>query len=302
MKLHELHVLDRSLGPVNHRDAVARGDVRVGRGGIHGSRSACCHQGDAAQEGVYLMGIGVQDVCAVALDVGSLAGHLDAQMVLCDDFNGEMVFQHGNVLVGSHGSHQSSLNLKARVILVVQYPEFAVSALPMQVVLAFWRLVEVDSPLHQVVDGLGGVAHNMFNRLAVGYEIACDHRVLDVFFEVVYLQISHRGDTSLCLGRVGLVQGSLANQGNFTFSTVSNFECKAHACHSTPYYQEIKFSYHDVLCYVNKPIHAKIMKKNHTCNLGCKKRKRETAASLPTVLFMSFRTFSWPKPYLLPPP
>ena len=119
VKLHELHVLDRSLGPINHGNAVARGDVWIGRGGIHSTRSACCHQGDAAQEGVYLMGIGIQDVCAVALDVGRFARHLNAQMVLGDDFNSEMVFQHSDVLVGSHGIHQSSLNLKARIILVV---------------------------------------------------------------------------------------------------------------------------------------------------------------------------------------
>ena len=37
VKLYELHVLHRGLGAVGHGYAVARGDVGVRRGGIHGA-------------------------------------------------------------------------------------------------------------------------------------------------------------------------------------------------------------------------------------------------------------------------
>lgn len=39
VELHELHAFHRTFGTVDHGDAVARGNVGVGRSGVDGSRT-----------------------------------------------------------------------------------------------------------------------------------------------------------------------------------------------------------------------------------------------------------------------
>ena len=53
MKLHELHILHRSLGTIDHSDAVACSNDRVRGGEIDGSTSACTHDGDFREISVH---------------------------------------------------------------------------------------------------------------------------------------------------------------------------------------------------------------------------------------------------------
>ena len=246
VELHELHALHRAFGAVDHGNAVARGDVGVGGGGIDSSCAACGHQGDFGKEGVDFLGVGVEDVSAVAFDVRRAAGHFDTQVVLGDDFHGEVVFQDGDVRVVAHGFHQSALDFKPRVVGMVQDAEFRVSAFAVQVEFPVLVLVEIHAPFQQVAYALRRVLHHLFHGGRVADVVAGDHGVADMLLEVVHLQVGDRGNASLCLGRIGLVQRGLAHQGHFAFARVGHFQCVTHAGHSGTDNQKIELAYHTV--------------------------------------------------------
>ena len=71
VELYELHVGHCSLGTIDHSLAVARGDHGVGSGLIDSSAAACAHHCHLAQIGVHLLGLGVEHIGSVAVDVRS---------------------------------------------------------------------------------------------------------------------------------------------------------------------------------------------------------------------------------------
>ena len=87
--------------------------------------------------------------------------------------------------------HQSALNLEARVVGMVQDAELGVTALAVEVKLAALLLVEVHAPLHQVLDALRGIPHHLLHGCGVADVVARNHGVLNVFLEVVHLQVCH---------------------------------------------------------------------------------------------------------------
>ena len=133
------------------------------------------------------MCFGVKDVCAVAFNVGCFARNLHAQVVLRDNFNGIMVFQNGNILVLPHGRHQSALYLEPCVVGMMQNTKVAVSAFAVQIVLSFSVLIKFHTPLHKCFDGVGRIAHNVFHGGQVRNIVACNYRIVDVFFKIVYV-------------------------------------------------------------------------------------------------------------------
>ena len=131
VELYELHVLDYALGAMNHCYAVTGGDVRIGSCGVNGSRSAGSHKSDTTQVGVNLPRLRIDDVGSVALFVRCAVRDTHAQMVLGDDFYGEVVFQNVNIRVVPYRSHQSALNFRTGVICVVENAKLRVSAFTM---------------------------------------------------------------------------------------------------------------------------------------------------------------------------
>ena len=123
MELHKLHVLHGALGAVHHGLAVAGGYHGIGGGLVHGAAAAGAHERHLAQVSVHFLRVGVEHIGAVALYVGGASCHLDAQVVLGDDFHGEVVFLDRNVGIGTYGGHQSALYLRAGVVGVVQDAE-----------------------------------------------------------------------------------------------------------------------------------------------------------------------------------
>ena len=191
VELHELHVLHLALGAIDHGDAVARGDVGVGGGLVDGSRAARGHERHLREVGVNLARLGVEHVGAIAFDVGCAAGHTDAQMVLRDNLHRKVIFQHLDVGVVAHRLHQSALNLRPRVVGMVQDAELRVASLPVQVERAVLLLVEVHAPLQQVLDALRSAHHHLLHRLRVADVVARNHRVLDVLFKVIHQQVCY---------------------------------------------------------------------------------------------------------------
>lgn len=140
---------------------------------------------------VHLAGLGVEHIGAVAFDVGRAACHLLPEVVLRDDLHGEVVLQNLNLRVVAHGIHKAALNLEACVVLMVEDAELGMAALAVQVERAVSLLVEVDAPVDEVVDGGRRVLDHMLYGLGVGEPVAGNHRVVNVFLEVVHLEIGH---------------------------------------------------------------------------------------------------------------
>ena len=133
------------------------------------------------------MCFGVKDVCAVAFNVGCFACDLYAQVVLRDNLNGIMVFQNGNILVLPHGRHQSALYFEPGIVGMMQNAKVAVSAFAVQIVLSFSVLIKFHAPLHKRFDGVGRITHNVFHGGQVRNIVACDYRIVDVLFKIVYV-------------------------------------------------------------------------------------------------------------------
>ena len=245
MELDELHVLHRSLGTVDHGDAVARGHQRVGGVAVHGLAAARGHDGDFAEEGVHLARLFVQHVGAVALDARRVARHDDAQVVLRDDFHGIVVGEYRDVGVLFDGFDEAGLYLRARVVLMVQDAELRVAALAVQVEGAVLLLVEVDAPLDEFLDLCGSVAHHLFHGGAVADPVARYHGVFDVLLEVVHRQVGHRGDAPLCEVCVGLFHAGLADKGHRT--SLRHFQRETHPGNARADDEEIELSYHTIL-------------------------------------------------------
>ena len=244
MELYEFHVLDAPFGTIHHGNAVARGNVRVGGGSVDGTCATGCHQCDAAQIGVHLAGIGVQNVRAVAFYVRCAACDANAQVVLRDDFHGKMVLQNLDVWVAAHSLHQSALYFCSGVVSMVQDTEFGVSALAVKVELAVLLFVEVNAPAQQVVNAGRSITHHLFHGCRIAYVVACYHGVFDMLLEVVHQQVCNRGNAALRFCRVGFFQRSLADQNHLAFSGISHLQRITHARNSTSDYQEICFPYH----------------------------------------------------------
>ena len=62
--------------------------------------------------------------------------------------------------------------------------------------------------------------------------------------EIIHFEVRHRGNTALRLGRVGLLNGSFANEGHLAFARGSHLEGVTHPGHTGTNYQEVEFTYH----------------------------------------------------------
>ena len=232
VELYKLHISHRSFGSVHHGNTIARGNHGVGSGQINGSTSSRTDNRHLSQIGVYFL-LRVQHVSTIALNVWRTTRNPNTQMVLCDNLHSEMVFLDINIRIIAHSLHQSTLNLCTRIVSMVQNAELRVPAFTMQVEVAILLAVEVDTPLHQLLDLLRSHANHLLYSLTIGDIVARNHRVLNVLFEVVYSQIGDRSDTSLCKRRIGLVQRSLTNHTNLAFFGSCHFQCIAHSSHAS---------------------------------------------------------------------
>ena len=123
VELHEFHVLHLALGTIDHGNAVARGDIWIGSRGIHSTCATRSHQSDFRKVGVDFACVGIQNVGTIAFDVGRATRHTNTEVVLRDDFHGEVVFQNLNVGIVADGCHQSTLDFSTRIVGVVQDAE-----------------------------------------------------------------------------------------------------------------------------------------------------------------------------------
>ena len=119
---------------------------------VDGTHAAGGHEGHFGKEGLYLAGIEVEYIGTVALDVGRLSGDGNSQMVLGDDFDGEMFLKDGDVGVLSDGLDEAVLDFGTGVVLVMEDAELGVTAFAVQVEFAFFVFIEVYTPFDELLD------------------------------------------------------------------------------------------------------------------------------------------------------
>ena len=217
VELHKLHVLYGTLGAVDHSLAVAGGNHGVGGGLVDGSAATGTHHGDLAQIGVYLLGVGVEHVGSIAVDIGSASGDARTEVVLGNNLYGKMVFLDIDVGVAAHGFHQSALYLGAGVVGMVQDAELGVASLAVQVELTVVLAVEVDTPVDELLDLLWRHRHYLFYGLGVADVVTGYHGVFDMLLEIVFQQIGYRRYSALGEVSVSFVERCLAYHADLTF-------------------------------------------------------------------------------------
>ena len=191
MELYKLHVLNGSLGTINHSLTVTSSYHRVGSGLIYSAATAGTHQRNLTQISIHLLCFGVQYVSTIAVDVWCTACHASSEVVLSDNLHGEVVLLDVDVRTVAHSLHQSALYFGTRVVCMVQNTELRVSALAVQVELAVFLAVEVDTPIHKFHYLFGRIAHYLFYGLAVADIVTRNHSVLYVLVEIVDCEISY---------------------------------------------------------------------------------------------------------------
>ena len=239
VELHKLHIGHRTLGAIHHGDTVARSDDGVGGGEIDGSATACTHDGDLREIGIYLLSVRVEHVSTITLDVRRTTRDAHAQMVLGDDLDGKVILLDVDIGILAHGFHEATLDLGTSVVGMVEDAELGVSTFTMKVKRAVFLLVEVDAPLHKLLDLLGGLAHHLFDGGTVGDIVARNHCVLDVLLEVVELEIRDTGHATLGKRGVGLVERRLTDHAYLALACSGHFEGVTHAGHACSYHEEI---------------------------------------------------------------
>ena len=119
VKLHKLHILYRRLSAISHRNAVARGNIRIGGRSINRTYAAGGNDRDARKQRIYSLCFRIINIGTITFNVRRLSRHLNAQMMLRDDLYGEMVIHYRDVRRTAHGLNQASLYLIARIVSVM---------------------------------------------------------------------------------------------------------------------------------------------------------------------------------------
>lgn len=242
VELDELHVADLSLGAVDHRYSVAGGDQGVGGCRVTCADTAGGHDGHLGQERVNAVVLFVENVGAIAGDVGGAAGDNLSEMVGSDDLDGKPVLEDVDVGVIAHLFHQSALNLGTGVVGVVKDSELGVATLAVEVIGTIVIAVKLHTVLDEKADPVGRVAHDLLHSFRVRQPVTGDHRVVYMFIEVVDLEIGDAGDATLGESRVGLVERRLAHYGDAAI--VGHFEREAHPGDAGADHKEIIFLNH----------------------------------------------------------
>ena len=208
VELDELHVLGDGLGAVAHGDAVARGDDRVGGRGIDIAAAARGDDGELGEHGLDLVGGEVEHIGAEAGQPARMARDEFAQVVLRQEVDGEMVFQHRDAGVPANRLDQRPFDLGAREVFVVEDAGFGMPALAVQFESAVGGFVEACAPFDQVADQLRSTFHDQLDGCLVAFAGSADQGVADMFFEGVG-SIGHRADAALCVVGIALVHFAL---------------------------------------------------------------------------------------------
>jgi len=196
MELDILHILGYGLRAVAHSYAVARRHQRIGRGIVYIAATARSYDREFRQHGLDFVGIEVEDICSEAGQTARMARNYLTQMVLRKQVYGEVVFENGDVLVGTHLLDKRPFDLGTRQVAVMQYAVRRVATLAMKIEPPVGSSVEIDAPAYKVFGRFGSPPHYELDGRTVAFACSAYERVLDMFFECVG-QIRNRTDAAL---------------------------------------------------------------------------------------------------------
>ena len=191
VELDKLHVGHGTLGTVNHRLAITSSDDRVGGSLINSTASTGTHHGNLTQIGIHLLGIRIQYVCTVTVDIRSAASNTGTEMMLSDNLYCKMIFLDIDIRTVAHSLHQTALDFCTRIICMMKDAELAVTALTVEVELAVLLLIEVDAPLHELLDLLRCHGDNLLHSFIIADIITSNHCILYVLVEVIHFQVGN---------------------------------------------------------------------------------------------------------------
>ena len=244
MELHKLQVAEHAAGTVHHSHTVASGNDGSGGGRVDVAHAAGGQEGHLGQVGVNAVGVAVEGIDAVALDVGRVLRHTLTQVVLGDDVDGELPLLDFDIGVRTGGLEQAALYLLAGVVLVVQDAELRVSAFTMQVELvAFAVKVEVNAVLHQLADAVGGLADGHLHHLAVTDAVAGHQGVVDMLVETVRV-VHHRSDAALGIARAAFAGVTFGEDAHLAVR--GHLEGETEAGDTRAYHKKINFVTHNL--------------------------------------------------------
>ena len=146
--------------------------------------------------------------------------------------------------MATHCLNQTSLNLETRVVSVVKDSEFRVTTFAMEVKISRFVTVEIHTPIHESLNGGRTILNDLTHCLRVANIIPSNHRVLDVFFKIIHLQVRHSGNATLSLRSVGFFNRCFANECHFTFTRSGNLKGVTHSGNARTNYQKIEFANH----------------------------------------------------------
>ena len=239
--MQELHVFDRSLRAVYHRDAVAGRYGRVGRRMVNIADPAGGHDRYFGQHRIDFMLFQIQHVSAEAGDVRRAFFDQLAQVVLRQDVDREMMLVDFDVVVALDAAHQRAFDLVAGDVFVVQDAVLAVPSFAGQFVASRAVLVEFRAPVDQLFDDRRRMRHDLFDRRPVANARAAHQRVVDVFLERVGI-VHYRCDAALRVIRVAFAE--LAFGDDHYLSVFGGFQREAESGDTAADDQKIRFYIH----------------------------------------------------------
>ena len=250
MKLYKLHFFDIAFGTVHHCYAITGSNGWIRCGGVHVSGTTGSHQGNFCQYGIDAVVVAIEHISAVTRNIGRAAVHVHAQVVLGNDFDGEMVFKNFYVFILAGTGQQGFFYFEASLVLMVKHPELRVAAFLGQVVLPGCVFVKIHPKCDQLLNTVGGFCNGDSHYIFIVQVVAGNQGVLYVFFIRVggihYGSYTSLGVLGSCFFSTGF--------GNYThFSKLSCFQGKAKPGNTCSYNQEINFSSHisEISCKFN---------------------------------------------------
>ena len=155
-----------------------------------------------------------------------------------------MVLQKRDVGMLLHGFDKPALNLKTRVVGMVEDAKFRVTSFAVKVEIAVFLAVKIHAPLHQAAYAFGSALHHLLYGAAVADVVAGNEGVGDMLLEIVHFKVGHRSHAALGLGRISLFDVGLAYQGHSASAALGDLQGITHSGHAGTDYEKVKFANH----------------------------------------------------------
>ena len=168
--------------------------------------------------------------------------------MLRDNLHGEMMLENVDIGICLHFLHERELDLRAGVVGMVENPEFGVSAFAVKIERAVFFPVEIHAPAEELIDLRGRVPDHFLHSPAVGEPVAGHHGVVDMFVEIIYLEIGDTRHAPLGEISVGFIKGSLAYHSHPVCGR-RHFQGEAHSGDARTYHQIVVFEHHFLTCF-----------------------------------------------------